>query len=56
LKVKAPARHVFIKIHQVWIVIYVFKVRYPFVVLAQQFGKRGFARANIASHCYMFRF
>src|SRR4051794_8354269 len=56
LQVKTPARHILVKIHQVWIMVYIFKMRYPFIMFAEQFCKRGFAGSYIPGYGDVFWF
>jgi hypothetical protein len=56
LQVKTPAGHILIKIHEVWVVVYILELGYPTVMFAQHLRQRGLSRADIPCYSYMFWF
>jgi hypothetical protein len=56
LQVKAPAGHVLVKIEQVGVLVNVFKLRNPFVMLAEHFSERCFSRPDVSRDSDVFWF
>src|SRR5262245_34432747 len=56
LQVKTPPGHIIIKIEEIGVVVYIFKLGYPAIMFTEQFGERSFARTDITRYSNMLRF
>jgi hypothetical protein len=56
LQLKAPAGHVLIKIIEVRIMLYIFKMGNTFLMFGKQFSKSGFTGTNVSGNSNMFWF
>ena len=56
LQVKTPPGHIVIKIEQIGVMVYIFKLGYPAVMFTEELSERSFARTDIARNSDMLRF